>query len=514
MKNTLTRLFSLVLFLGMPLQAAELRLSGLFTDHTVLQREQPVPVWGWADPDEAITVEFAGQKKAAKADANGKWLVKLDSMPASMEARELVVKSSDEKRESKITDVLVGDVWLCSGQSNMAFRMKTVANAKEEIAAANHPAIRFYRVQDEFSQKPVQDAKGPWKPVAPTNIEECSAVAYYFAVSLRQKYDVPIGLLISSVGGTRIEIWMESETLAALGAAGPLIEKWKNVSPEEFERIDVAYRAYQKELYGGYPQAVRAAKAEGKPVPPEPVRPAMRCHDCPSALHNGMIAPLKPYAIRGVIWYQGEGNAGQGPQYEKLQPALIADWRKTWGEKLPFLFVQIAPHESIPPTFRESQLRTWQATPHTAMAVTLDVGDAKNIHPVWKRPVGQRLALAARALSYGEAIEYSGPVYKSMTVDADRAIVSFTHLGDGLMAKGDALKGFMIAGKDGKFVPADAVIDGQTVVVTSKDVKAPFAVRYAWANVPVGNLFNRDGLPASPFRSDSPADPKPNAEPK
>ncbi len=299
MTLTLTSLVSLVLFLGVSLHAAELSLSGLFTDHTVLQRDQPVPVWGWANPDEKVTVEFAGQKDETTTDANGKWQVTLDSMSASMEGRELVVRSSDEKRVSKISDVLVGDVWLCSGQSNMAFRMKQVANAHQEIAAANHPAIRFFRVQEQFSQQRSADVQGAWKPVAPTNIEECLAVAYYFAVALRQKYDVPIGLVVSSIGGTRIEIWMEPGTLAALGVAGPLIAKWKNVPSEEFDRIAKTYREYQDELYFVYPQAVRAAKAEGKPVPPEPVRPAMRCHDCPSALHNGMIAPLKPYAITG-----------------------------------------------------------------------------------------------------------------------------------------------------------------------------------------------------------------------
>ncbi len=504
MRRFCTGLGVLLVILSSPLQAAELAFSGLFTDHTVLQREQAVSVWGQADPGEQLVVEFAGQKQSTTADAAGKWRVKLDPMPASHEGRELVVRSASQNRETKVADVVVGDVWLCSGQSNMAFRLKQVANAKEEIAAANHPAIRFFRVQERFVRQPVEDVKGTWKRVTPESAEECSGVAYYFAVALRQKHDVPIGLLVSSIGGTRIETWMDRNTLTALGAAGTLMEKWDALADDAFERVLVEYRAYQTELYSVHPQAVRAANAEGKPVPPAPKPPANRPHDCPSALHNGMIAPLKPYAIRGVIWYQGESNSGQAAWYLKLQPALIADWRKTWGEKLPFLFVQIAPHNGMTPTIREAQLRIWQTTPDTAMVVTLDVGNPTDIHPIRKRPVGERLALAARALSYGETLQYSGPVFDRLTVKGDSAVVSFTQVGKGLMSAGESLKGFTLAGADGKFVPAEAKIDADTVIVTAAGVAAPVAVRYAWANAAEGNLFNRDGLPASPFRTDVP----------
>ena len=217
-----------------------------------------------------------------------------------------------------------------------------------------------------------------------------------------------------------------------------------------------------------------------------------------------MIEPLEPFAIRGAIWYQGESNAGQAASYEKLLPVMITDWRKVWGKELPFLFVQLAPHRSIHPAFREAQLRIWQNTPHTAMVVTTDVGDAQNIHPTRKRPVGERLALAARALSYGEQIEYSGPVFKGMSVENDRAVISFGRIGSGLMAKGDEVKGFTLAGEDGKFIPARAVIEGETVTVTSDKITKPVAVRYGWAQVPDVNLFNREGLPASPFRTDVP----------
>ena len=493
-------------FLLMPMAAGAetaLKLPGVFGDHMVLQRDHAVPVWGWAKPGGEITVEFAGQKKTTKADADGRWMVKLDSLTTSKEPRKMAIAQAAETLV--FSDILVGDVWLCSGQSNMHFQMSRVENSKEEIAAADHPAVRFFTVEAQFGQEPKTDANGAWKPVSPATAAGCSAVAYYFARDLHQKSGVPMGLLISSVGGTRIETWMRSETLAATGVADALIEKWKNVSPEEFEKIDATYRAYQHQRDQVHPLAVKAAKAKGAPMPPEPKMPKPRCHDCPSALHNGMIAPLQPFAIRGAIWYQGESNSGQPAPYEKLLPAMIADWRRVWGAELPFLFVQLAPHRGTHPAFREAQQRIWQKTPHTAMVVTTDVGDANDIHPIRKRPVGERLALAARALSDGEKLEYSGPVFQSMNIEGDRAVISFTHMGAGLMANGDSLKGFTIAGTDGKFLPARAEIAGSTVVVTSDKIIKPVAVRYGWAMVPDGNLFNREGLPAAPFRSDLPA---------
>jgi sialate O-acetylesterase len=484
------------------LHAADLKIAGVFTDHTVLQREQPLPVWGLAAPNDEITVKFASQSKSAKADANGKWLVKLDPLTASAQGRDLIVTAGDE--ETRITDVLVGDVWLCSGQSNMHFQMKSVDKAPQEIAAANHPTVRFFTVKQQFGQQASDDTAGVWKPVSPATAADCSAVACFFGTSLQQKTGVPVGLLISSVGGTRIESWMRPETLAATGESAPLIAKWKSVSPEEFETIGKAYSAFQHERDHLHPQAVKAAKAQGKPAPPAPVMPKLRCHDAPSSLHHGMIAPLQPFAIRGAVWYQGESNSGQAAAYEKLLPAMIADWRSAWGKELPFLFVQLASYRNTHPSFREAQHRIWQKTPRTAMVVTTDVGDAANIHPTRKRPVGERLALAARAISYGQNVVYSGPVFKGMSIENDRAVLSFTHTGTGLTAEGGALKGFTLAGPDGKFLPARAVIEGANVVVTSDKIARPTAVRYGWAMMADGNLYNREGLPAAPFRSDAP----------
>ena len=501
-------------WLAPPAACAEtaLRLPGMFGNHMVLQRDQAVPVWGWAAPGDEVTVNFAGQKKTAIANADGKWMVELDPLKASMESQKMgVARGADA---ILIEDVLVGDVWLGSGQSNMHFQMSGVMDSREEIAAADDPAVRFLTVEAQFGQEPKADAQGTWKPISPTTAAGCSAVAYYFARDLRRKLGVPIGLLISSVGGTRIESWMRSETLAPIAEAAPLIQKWKNISPEEFGNIATTYSDFQHQRDKVHPQAVKDAKAKGEPVPPAPQAPKMRCHDCPSALHNGMIAPLQPFAIRGVIWYQGESNSGQPASYEKLLPALIADWRRVWGAGLPFLFVQLAPHRNTHPAFREAQQRIWQTTPNTAMVVTTDVGDANNIHPTRKRPVGERLALAARALSHGEKVEYSGPVFESMQIEGNRAVISFTHVGAGLMTKGDSLEGFTLAGTDGRFHAAKAVIEGSTVLATSDKVEKPVAVRYGWAMMPDGNLFNREGLPAAPFRSDPPTGPKSADEPE
>ncbi len=502
MKHALL-LAAALLHAALPLRADDApKLSPLFSDHMVLQRDQALPVWGTAKPGEAITVAFAGQVKTTTADAGGTWKVKLDPLPASSDGRELTVKSGSA--ESRVADVVVGDVWLCSGQSNMHFRMASVEDAAKEIAGMDRPAVRFFTVAQRFGQQPLDEVEGRWLPLTPATAAECSAVACYFGAALQAKLGVPVGLVVSSVGGTRIESWMRRETLAATGESASLVAKWQEVPAGEFARIGAAYAEFQRQRDQVHPVAVREAKAQGKPVPPPPVAPKLRCHDAPSALHNGMIDPLQPFPIRGAIWYQGESNSGQPRPYEKLLPAMIADWRKVWGKDLPFLFVQLASYRATHPAFREAQQRIWQNTPHTAMAVTTDVGDSANIHPVRKRPVGERLALAARAVAYGEPVEHSGPVFKEMKVAGNRAVVSFNHLGKGLTAKGEELAGFTVAGKDGRFFPAKAVIEGDRIAVSSDKVPLPSAVRYNWAMNTEGNLYNLDGLPAAPFRSDAP----------
>lgn len=505
--NPLPTLIAALLFMPLPLHAASrLRLATLFSDHMVVQREVAVPVWGWNSPGEVVTVKFASVEKTATTDASGKWMVKLDPLAADARPQSMEISSNTES--VTIADIMIGDVWLCSGQSNMFFRMNKVENSQQEIAAANHPDIRFFAVKEQFAQSPANDVDGSWKPVSPETAGDCSAAAYYFAAALKTKIGVPIGLLVSSVGGTRIETWMKPDTLVSIGGSEEMIDKWKNVSAEEFGKIAADYRAYQFQRDTRRPPAIsssdRNVVLETKEISKPP---KLRCHDSPGALHFGMIAPLQPFAVRGFLWYQGEANSSRPIPYQKLLPAMIEDWRKAWGLDQPFLFVQLAPYRGTHPAFREAQHRIWEKTPRTAMVVTTDVGDANDIHPTRKRPVGERLALAARALSYGEQVEYSGPVFKNMSIEGDRAVISFTHAENGLMAKGDVLSGFTIAGKNGKFIPARAVIDGSTVVVTSDKVNQPLAVRYGWAMVPNGNLFNRDGLPAVPFRTDAPETP-------
>ncbi len=477
---------------------ADVTPNPLFTDGAVLQRDKPVPVWGTARDGEKVTVEFENQKLNTTA-ADGKWSVNLKPLKAGGPFTMTITGDN----QVTVKDLLVGEVWLCSGQSNMHFRMVSVENSAQEIAAANDPNLRFFNVPQQMAQSPTTALQGDWKRVSPETAGECSAVAYYFGRELQQKLGVPVGLLISSVGGTRIESWMRAETLAATGESTDLVKKWSDISAMEFARIGAEYSAFQYQRDQVHPKAAKEAKAQGQPVPPPPVAPKIRTHDCPSALHNGMIAPLQPFAIRGAIWYQGESNSGQPAPYEKLLPALIGDWRRVWGEPFPFLFVQIAPHRNTHPAFREAQLRIWQKTPLTAMAVTADVGDANNIHPTRKEPVGQRLALAAQVLAYGERVEYSGPIYDSMKAKDGEIVLNFKHVGGGLISKDGELKGFTIAGADKKFVPAKAEIQGSTIIVSAEGMADPKAVRYGWANVPDVNLFNHEGLPASPFRTDS-----------
>jgi sialate O-acetylesterase len=473
----------------------------LFADGAVLQRDQAIPIWGEAAEGETIRVEFAGHEATTTA-SKGAWRVELPALPAGG-PHTLTITGENVVT---LTDILLGDVWLCSGQSNMHFQMKSVENAAREISAMNHPDVRFFNVRQNFAQQPISALAGSWKPVTPENAASCPAVAGYFAIALNQHLGIPIGLINSSVGGTRIESWMRAETLAATGESRSLIETWHNMPPAEFARIGKAYAAFQYQRDHVHPKALAEARKTGAPLPPPRARPRLRCHDCPSALHNAMIAPLEPFRFRGFLWYQGESNAGQPGPYETLLPAMIADWRGIWGGDLPFLFVQIAPHKSIHPAFREAQERIWHRTARSAMVATTDVGNMENIHPAHKRPVGERLALAARALAYGENIPWSGPVFQSMEIEEDRAVLTFSHRGSGLVARegGDVLRGFTLAGAEGSFVPAEATLAGDRIIVRAETIPAPAAVRYNWSKNPQGNLYNREGLPALPFRSDAP----------
>jgi len=615
----------------------------LFADHAVLQQGGPVPIWGTADPGEAVTVKIAGQTVSAAAGADGKWVVRLAALKAGGPFT-LTISGSNQ---IVLNDILVGEVWVASGQSNMERQLglrvgqQPIFNWEKEVAAANYPKIRHFGVAQEKSLTTLPAVNGQWRVCTPEAVKDFTAVGYFFARDLHRARRVPVGVIHSSWGGTPAEAWTSEAGLRKLPDFADVSEQLKTLMADP----EAARRQYEARLEAWFvpndagstagaswslpaldtgawqtmsvpglwedaghadlngvvwfrktfvvPAGAAGAPAELQlgmiddidttwvngvkvghtvgynlvrtyPVPAGMLKEgrnvvAVRVLDTgggggiwgdhkvqllfkgkaaalpaidlagpwsyrigmnldkgtapptgvtgdvntPAILYNAMIAPLLPYAIRGVVWYQGESNVHREQQYRTLFPALIADWRQAWGQDLPFLFVQIAPHHDMTPELRDAQLATWQHTPKTAMVVTTDCGDANDIHPAHKQPVGARLARAALAVAYGQKLEYSGPAFDSIKIEGGKATLQFSHLGGGLVAKGGALKGFTAAGADGKFHAAQAVIRGKTVVVSSSEaVPEVVAVRYGWANVPEGNLFNRAGLPASPFRTD------------
>ena len=460
MKPKTHRLLLLGATLSAGLLHAEVKPNVLFTDGAVLQRGQAVPVWGTAKDWEKVSVEIAGQSATTTAQG-GKWKLELKPLEAGGPYE---MKISGDNTVT-VNNLLVGEVWVASGQSNMEWTLNASFQPEIEKPNANFPQIRMITAKKVPSRQPLEEIQGSWQLCSPETVGNFSAVAYYFARDLHAKLGVPVGIISTSWGGTPAQAWTSAE-----GFEG---------HPE----------------LNGYAAALKASDA----------LPDKGQQNFPAALYNGMIAPVVPYGMKGVIWYQGESNAGQSKQYQTLFPAMIADWRAKWklGD-FPFLYVQIAPFKGQPPEIREAQFLTLAKSKNTAMAVTTDYGDANDIHPKQKEPVGNRLSLAARALAYGEKIVYSGPLYTAMKVTGSEVGISFDSTGSGLVAKDGDLKGFIIAGADGKFVPAKAVIKGAGVVVSAEGVTDPKAVRYGWENVPDVNLFNKEGLPASPFRTDLP----------
>jgi sialate O-acetylesterase len=665
MKHTIILLATLLLAPVAALHAAGLNLPSIFSDHMVLQCDQPVPVWGWAATGGKVTVEFAGQSKTATVGADGKWMVKLDPLGASGESREMSVRSGTGDVARVIHDVIVGEVWLGSGQSNMEQMMLT--QNPEETATAVNPLLRQFITIKRMSMQADEHVEGFWLRVEPGQTDTMSATGYYFSKSIHEQTQRPVGVIKAAWGGRNIESFISpaahdsverfresrskalenlkaksaafSDWLQATGRAdrptadidsflngeaslekswvevkdsglvsdpalpqygafwlrkeielsaeqvcvpqylflgfnsvdfyrvylnGKLVEQEDMedytdssglnsriyVMPEDMRegvnqlamRVFAPYRptqlawapSFNGESYGGG----WLAKAEFAlpEVPREPKRPLFPppMFTVGGTLYNGMIQPLAPYAIRGVVWYQGESNSRDAVSYRKLMPLLIQDWRSLWGnEGLPFYFCQLAnwnpkmaqPVESSWAELREAQSMTL-SVPDTGMAVLIDTGESKDIHPQSKDIAGERLARIALAKTYGKPIPSSGPVYDSMKVEDSRIRVRFQHLEGGLVAKevpatydvmrrtgetaplvrnspNSQLEGFTICGADKKWVWADAKIDGDTVLVWSEKVAAPVAVRYAWAENPTCNLYNAAGLPASPFRTDS-----------
>jgi sialate O-acetylesterase len=569
------------------LHAAEVSLANIFNDNMVVQRDRPVPVWGWADPGTAVSVAFNGKSETAKADASGKWLVRLAALPAGG-PYEIAVTSPGGKPLA-VRNVLVGDVWLCSGQSNMAFGLGG-CDAAEDIAAADFPQIRAVFLDEHFAAEPQRDVpENNWQAISPQTVSRYSGVAFYFARKVQSETKIPIGILISSVGGTEIECWMSAEAIngypenaSAAEAYNKAIQTWEKelaasrpgpwqepIGLDEAATWVAAARTAltasntpldpQFTAFEAWIPAAKAALAAGKPVPTPPSleklgfwikktplaagfkgiplapHPLTDRHGVgghgwfrTQSLYNGMIYPLAPFAFKGMLWYQGENGSGPGADaYFHRMRGLIETMRKEWQNPFPFYYVQIANWRDAPgaepqtqdlawPITRQAQLKALEI-PHTGMAVAIDVGDALDIHPKNKRDVGERLALWALARDYGKKdLVFSGPLFKAARVEGSKIRVVFDSLGGGLMAgkkppfgpavedKGAKLTQFAIAGEDKKWVWAEAVIDGASVVVSSPQVPAPVAVRYAFAGNPQGcNLYNKAGLPASPFRSDT-----------
>ncbi|HEX2855466.1 MAG TPA: sialate O-acetylesterase [Opitutaceae bacterium] len=490
----------LLAFASVTALRAEVKLASPFTDHMVLQREMPVPVWGWADPGEPVTVSFAGQKKSITAGTDGSWRVDLAALTASAEAREFTVTG---KNTITLKDVLVGEVWLGSGQSNMDFVISKqrqyfagVIDEEKEIAAANHPLIRMFTGKAAKAYTPQATVGGEWLVCSPETVPGFSAVGYFFARELQKDIKVPIGIITEAFGASCAHAWIRRDAMLGDPAFKAVLD--------DFDARVKAFAPLTDGENKQWEEAAAKAKAEGKRAPRKPRADPVQDQHNATVMYNGMIAPIVPYALRGVLWYQGESITAPKELFPRWNELLITDWRKLWGRELPFYFVQLA---ALDNASNSPQVREWQAEalklPHTGMVVTLDVGDKKDVHPHNKAPVGDRLARLALANVYGKKIESSGPQFQSAAIEGAAVRVKFSHVGGGLVAKDGPLKTFEIAGADGKFAAADAKLDGDTVLVTSEAVAVPASVRYAWSNYPEGaNLFNGAGLPAAPFRTD------------
>jgi len=642
MKNNTYRLFQfcgLALAIScLPVMAADHAtgkmpfVAALFTDNMVLQRNLDIPFWGWTTPGQQVTVSLNGKTAHAIADPNGKWIARLGTFSAGGPYTVTIAGAETVT----LTNVLIGDVWICAGQSNMEFKFGRLG----QVESAN-PQLRLFVTRCNVTVTPQLTTQGKWGVCSPENINKFSAVGYYFGRKLQNDEKVPVGLLETTFGGTPAEAWTSIEALGAIphfkaavdnriseravrdidawtarqDLASPTakalidpqfdISNWKTIPvPSQWNdsnigRLMVGTAWFRKDIdlpatwagkgaelhvgvvydvddtfvngtrVGGlnafdgwdtqrvYPVPVNLLKVGkntilvrvaniawyagicGKPedlklvVPGDSsITPISLAGDwkygavdrCPgdagpaavSTIYNGMVAPLIPYGIKGVVWYQGEANAWPptATLYRTLLPTMVQDWRRRFNcGDFPFLIVQLPgfgdthdqPADTSWAILRESQAITAQTLPHSGLAVTIDIGEAKNLHPKNKLDVGERLALVAEATVYGRNVESSGPVFHSATVEGRAIRLNFDHVGEGLMTKGDALKGFAIAGVDGKFVWADAVIDGKTIIVSSPKVEAPVNVRYAWDDFPICNLFNKNGLPAMPFRTDVPA---------
>jgi sialate O-acetylesterase len=485
---------------------ADVRLPAIIGNNMVLQADKPFPIWGWADAGEDVTVTMGETKTTAKADAQGNWSVKLPAQKTSANAAEMTIAG---KNTLKIANILVGEVWAGSGQSNMQMSVGASANNAQEIQAADYPQIRLFLVPLRLSPTPLADVKAEWVVCTPQTIPSFSAVLYFFGREIHKVQNVPVGLIAVSWGGSRIEPWMTYSQFAAQPELKEELDNYNKLKADR-EKVMAARKQLLPQVKAWLDAAEKAAAA-GHDIPDAPGVPAdpLNQFTSPSAMYNGMVHAIIPYAIRGFLWYQGESNRGQGMKYFELMKGLIANWRTLWNEgEFPFLFVQLAPYiypgsDTALPEIWEAQTAVL-ALPNTGMAVTTDIATINDIHPPNKQDVGKRLALWALANTYGKKdLVYSGPLYDSMAVEGDKIRIKFKHVSPGLIARNQKpLSWFSIAGEDKQFYPATATIEGESVVVNSPKVEKPVAVRFGWSQIAEPNLSNKDNLPASPFRTD------------
>lgn len=506
--KTLKRTVGLIIFLLLTpqplLHGGGLRLGSPFSDHMVLQREKPVAIWGWADAGESVTVAFDGQAKTSLAGADGKWSLTLDALTASAESRTLTASGKDG-RKVEVKDVLVGEIWFGSGQSNMGLSVRESNDFDTEKAAANLPLIRYYGESSGHAETPQAEGKGTWQPCTPMNVGRFSAVLYFFGREIHRELGVPVGLIGASAGATHIESWTSAEaqssdpeTKAEYDAA---LKGWNGFDED-------AFRASYEKRIAAWTLAVEQGKAgeKEKPGNPDHLIAHIKRKGGPAGLYNGKVFNLAPFTLRGMLWYQGESNAGHPGRYHKQLSQLVTSWRTLWGDEVPFAWVQLpnftAPGEGWP-RMREAMLKTL-VLPKTGMAITIDIGDPKQIHPTNKQEVGRRLSLWALGTVYGKNVAaISGPLPAGSSVSGNAVTVSFEHANGGLKTNdGGPAKGFQIAGADRQWKAASARIDGDKVIVSGDDIASPVAVRYAWLDNPDCNLSNGAGLPASPFRTD------------
>lgn len=483
--------FVIMIFTTLVARAESLRLPAIFGDHMVLQQGVKAPVWGWTTPGQEVTVSFSDQHASGKADAGGRWRVELPVPKADGEAHELLITAGNARQ--CFTDVLAGEVWLCSGQSNAKFAVSATAGGKAAAAAAKIPTIRLFQVDMWCAPQPLDDVHGHWMVCNPEVIGAFSAVGYFFARDLNRALAVPVGIIDSTSGGTAAEAWISQSCLEADPQLTALVKP-----DSEFYRTVEQYAKDRADY-------MLAQATKRQPLPPYPKLPFRGWGYPAASFYNAMIAPLIPFGIKGVLWYQGEARTERPLQYGAELNALITDWRGRWQQgDFPVLVVQLPRiiGDFSWPITREQQAQVARTVKNVGLVVTIDLPDT-DLHPRIKEPIGQRLALAAQAIAYNMDVVHSGPVYDSMMVERNGIRLRFKPRGGDLVSSdGQPLQGFCIAGADRIFKPASAEIIGDDVLVSSPDVAEPVAVRYAFENNPACNLVNRAGLPAAPFRTD------------